>query len=238
MARVMKAKLVKKELIAEGTWYMEFGGEEKPEFVPGQFFRLTLVDPKYTDDRGNARYLGFVNIPDGSGVAATVTRIGPSAFKRTLEETEIGLTAEIDGIGGQMLMPEDTSREMVIITGGIGIAPIMSLLRWEKEKSPGHKITLINSNTNRKRAIFLEELQEYEKSIPDFKLIATMTQDADWGGETRRIGLEFLKDIIDLNNNNLYFVTGTPRFAPFMVKNLRDIGVNPSQMKFEIFTGY
>ena len=235
----MKVNLTAKKQIAEGTLYVEFAtGGEQIDFKPGQFFRLTWTQMLYMDERGNSRFLGFVNIPNGAGVAASVTRMGPSAFKKSLADARLGTEAEIDGVGGKMMLPEETDCELVIVTGGIGIAPIMGLLRWEKEKSLGHKILLIDSNTNRARAIFLEELRGYENSLPKFKLVATMTQDPDWGGETGRIDTQFLKEKISPGNNNIYFVTGTPRFVPDMVKHLRELGVNPSQMKFEIFTGY
>jgi len=234
----MKAILTKKEDAAEGTMYTEFITEEEIKFAPGQFFRLSLINPIYTDNRGNSRFFGFINTPSQVKLAATITRNGPSAFKRSMFEALPGMEAEIDGINGNIVFSDDLDKVIVIVTGGIGVAPIMSLLRWENQESRGHKILLINSNTNRKRAIFLEELREYEHAIPNFKLEATMTQDPDWGGETRRIDADYLKEKINLGEDNMYYITGTPRFVPDMVKHLRGIGADPAKMKFEIFTGY
>jgi ferredoxin-NADP reductase len=196
-----------------------------------------LVNPKYTDERGNGRFVGFVNIPSGNMVASVV-RLGPSAFKRTLAEADIGSEMEISGIDGKMILPEDKNKVIVIVTGGIGITPIKSCLDWIKVENLGCKIILLYSNTNRARAIFFQELTDYEKQNPNFKLITTMTQDGNWGGEKRRIDANFIQEFTGDINDKLFYVTGTPRFVPDMVKHLRNIGVEPSQMKFEIFTGY
>jgi ferredoxin-NADP reductase len=235
----MKARLTQKQEIAEGTLYLEFTTDkEELRFAPGQFFRLALVNPAYNDERGSGRFLGFVNTPGQNKIAATVTRVGPSAFKRSLVQANIGAEAEIDGIDGKMTLPEDTAKPVVFVTGGIGIAPIMSLLRWVKEKSLEHKITLVYSNTNRARAIFMDELATYTSQNKNFRMVATMTQDEQWPGVKRRIDGQFLIDYLELSTDNQYVVTGTPRFVPAMVKALRGIGVTPAQTKFEIFTGY
>jgi ferredoxin-NADP reductase len=234
----MKGKLSRKEEIAEGTLLTEFALNEEVNFKAGQFFKLTLIDPPYTDERGNGRFLGFINKPSRNKVVETVTRLGPSAFKRYLHEAPLGIEAEIGEIGGEMTLPEDTNTPWVIVAGGIGIVPYMSMFRVIKEKSLPYNITLIYSNTKQSWAIFMDELEGYAKENPNFSLIATMTQDSDWQGEKRRIDEGFLREKLADVDGKLLYVSGTPRFVPSMVKALKAIGVPQNRLKFEIFTGY
>lgn len=234
----MVAKLIEKKEIAQGTLYTKFGLDEKIDFKAGQFFKLTLQNPPYTDERGNGRFLGFVNSPSQDDIVETTTRLGPSAFKRSLQEMAQDTEVEISEAQGEMTLPEQTEIPWVIITGGIGIVPYMSMFKVIRGKSLPHKITLIYSNTKASWAIFMDEFDAYASENPNFKFIPTMTQDNSWQGEKRRIDKEFLKEKIPNPSESLIYVSGTPRFVPDMVKAVKSLGATQDKLKFEIFTGY
>jgi ferredoxin-NADP reductase len=234
----MKAKIVEKREIAEGILYLKFTTDENINFTAGQFFTLTLLHPPYSDSRGNSRFFGFVNSPTQNKIIEMITRIGQSAFKKSLIMLAIGSEVEIGLISGTISLPDDTIKPLVFITQGIGIAPLMSILRLVKEKSLQRNITLIYINKNKATAVFLDELEKYAKENTDFRLISTMTKDQGWTGEKRSIDARFLKEYLPLPTDNLYFITGIPSFVPTVVKLLRDTGIPASQIKFEIFTGY
>lgn len=234
----MNAKLSRKEDVAEGTLLTDFSLNGEVGFKAGQFFKLTLINPPYTDERGNGRFLGFINSPSQNKKVETVTRLGPSAFKRYLKEAPLGIEAEISGIDGEMTLPKDTKVPWVIVTGGIGIVPYMSMLRVIKEKSLPYNVTLIYSNTRTSWAIFMNELSGYAKENPNFNFIPTMTQDPQWPGEKRRIDEGFLREKLGDVGGKLFYISGTPRFVPSMVKALKALGVKQDKLKFEVFTGY
>ena len=233
----MHAKITEKHDIVEGTLYMKLGLSEQIDFKAGQFFRLTLINPPYTDNRGNGRFLGFVNSPSQNTIIETVTRLGPSAFKRFLNEAPVDTEVDISAVGGEMLLP-DSQTNLVIVTGGIGIVPYMSMFRLMREQSLNQKVTLIYSNTRTSWALFMDELENYSRKNPNFNFIPTMTQDDGWQGEKRRIGEELLREKIPAPQDNLYYISGTPRFVPSVVTMVKSLGVTPQNLKFEIFTGY
>jgi ferredoxin-NADP reductase len=225
----MLVKIINKKEIAAGTIEVELTSTEEVIFNAGQFFSLSLINPTFSDDRGNRRMFGFVNSPAEKKLVRFVTRTGISTFKKYLLETKIGTEMEISGIGGSMVLPEDTGIPLNIITGGIGIAPYLSMFAQIQEKSLPHKIKLIYANTNRAVAIYLDELEVYSEINPNIKLISELTDGNGLNEETVKNNLDF---------NAKYYISGTPRFVPAMVRILRKLGVLPTQMKFEIFTGY
>jgi ferredoxin-NADP reductase len=225
----MKAFLSKRREITPGTWYAEFSTEEEINFRAGQVFSVTLINPPFTDQRGNRRIFGFVNNPEKNLTAALITRNGPSAFKKSLLKMCIGGEAEIDDISGNMTLPENTDVPIVIIAGGIGIAPYISIFREIKNKKLPYKITLIDANTNMTTAIFWDELAAITKENPNIKLITTLTDGAGLSEEIIRENLQ---------TGAVYYVSGTPRFVPTIVRILKKSGILPGQIKFEIFTGY
>jgi len=234
----MLAKIAEKREIAEGTLYTKFALSEEIDFNAGQFFRITLPDPLYKDKRGNSRFLGFLNNPTQNKVIETVTRLGPSAFKRTLFDLEIGSEILVGDVSGDMTLPKDFQMPWIIITGGIGIVPYISMFREIKEKTLPYKIDVIVSNTKRSWAILTDELQSYAEDNPNFRFIPTVTQDSSWQGEERRISEGFLKEKISNPKEALFYISGTPRFVPSIVNAIKSLEVDAKNIKFEIFTGY
>lgn len=235
----MRVKIKNREEIAKGTLLVTFdlAGQEL-NFRAGQFCRITLLNPPYTDNRGNSRFFGFVTSPSEKGKFSILTRKGVSAFKKSLEELPFGTEAEMGGIDGHIALPEDSNKAVVFVAGGIGIAPVMGILRFCHEQNWPYAITLVYSNDDLESTPFLDELKRMALESKKFKLVATMTQDAGWSGERRKINAQLLKDYFAEPDKNIYFVTGTPRFVPSVFREITGIGVNPKSITMEIFTGY
>jgi len=235
----MLAKLIDRQTLAEGTVGFTLLPEAALlEFVPGQFFNVGLLSPPYTDQRGNSRYFGFTDPPQSDGKISGVFRLGPSAFKRYFLEMPLGTSVEVSGVSGTIKLPDNSDRPVVFIAGGIGIAPVICLLRRFKSASLPHHITLLYSNTNSARTLFLPELQELASQNDRFNLTAVMTQDPGWSGDHRRLNSETLTQFLSDFVQPVFFITGTSRFVPDMVKALKTLNVSMDRIKFEIFSGY
>lgn len=235
----MTAKIKARKEIAKNMLYVELDllGQDVP-FIAGQFFSLTLINPLYTDNRSNSRFLGIVNSPSEKSIFSVLTRTGVSAFKKSLAEIPIGTEVEIGGIDGHIHLPEDKSQPVVFIAVGVGIAPFMSIIRWCNENSWPHTLTLLYINEDRASAAFLEELEGYAKDNQQLKLITIMTQDSEGQGEKRQVDAQLIKDYFPNPEKNIYFITGAPQVAPNVFRSLIQAGVPAKQLTMEIFTGY
>lgn len=235
----MKVAIKQKYEIIKDTLYIEFDLKGQVlDFQAGQFFNLTLINPTFTDSKGKSRFFGFINSPTQKESISMVTKTGPSAFKKSLMALPIGSEVEIGNLGGKMMLPEDTTKPLVLITEDIGIAPFVSVLRFQKEKQLPYKITLIYVNDYRNNCLFYDEIINYQTQIPNFKFIPIMQQDLTWLGEKRIIDKELILQYIQSPNDNLYYVTGVVKFTSSTVKVLKEAGVVMNNIVFEIFTGY
>ena len=162
----MIAKLKASKEIAEGYLFVTFDllGQEI-NFKPGQFFALTLINPPYTDDRGNRRFLGFVDSPSEKAIFSVLTKKGVSGFKKSLVDLPLGSEVEVSGIDGHIHLPEDKSQPVIFITGGVGIAPIMSILRWSDKQTWPYQLTLVYVNENRDSAPFIDRNWKHTQKI-------------------------------------------------------------------------
>src|SRR5919106_4723776 len=184
----MKARIKEKQEVAKGTLMVTFDllGAEV-DFRAGQFFNVTLPDVGHQDDKGLRRHITVVTSPNEKGVLGLATRMRDSAFKRSLRDLPVGAGVEVEPPKGSFTLPDDTSRPLVFAAGGIGITLFRSMLRFIREERLPYRVTLIYSNRDSESTAFLDELRELERALPDFRLVLTMTQDAGWEGESRRI---------------------------------------------------
>lgn len=234
----MVAKIQDKRLVAEGTLQVIFEVTENFTFKSGQYIFVTLPKLLYPDERGPKRQFSINNDPSVKNQIIITTRLSESGFKKTLNELPLGSEAELGPIAGIFTLPEDTKKPLVLIAGGIGITPFMSMLRYiEKERLP-YRIILIYSNRNQASTAFLEELQRLSQSIPNFKLILTMTDDDNWVGEKRKVDSTFIKGYFPDVNAQSYFVVGPPGMVDAVQRSLLEAGVDITNIKIENFTGY
>jgi ferredoxin-NADP reductase len=236
----VRARIAEKREVAKGTLLVIFDllGREV-DFTPGQYFFVTLLDPLYDDERGARRHFSIVTSPNERGRLGFCTRLRDSAFKRSLVELPVGAEAEVEEPKGSFLLPEDTNRACVFLAGGIGITVFRSMLHYIAEEDLPHRVTLIYSNRDRDSTPFLDELSELEQARANFQLVLTMTEDASWDGETRRIGPELLRDhLTDDPSSYAYLVAGPPAMVSAVVETLYTAGIPEERVAADRFSGY
>jgi ferredoxin-NADP reductase len=236
----VRALIKEKQEVAKGTLLVTFDllGEEM-DFRPGQYFHVTLPNIGDDDDKGLRRHITLVTSPNEKGVVGFATRMRDSAFKRTLRELPVGSEVEVEPPKGRFGLPEDASRPLVFVAGGIGITVFRSMLRFIHEEQLPYRVTLIYSNRDRASTAFLDEMRKLEQALPDFRLVLTMTQDPSWEGETRKVDGEFVKDYLDDDLNRYTFlVAGPPAMAEGVQAALQKAGVQEENLITERYSGY
>jgi ferredoxin-NADP reductase len=236
----MRASIKEKREVAKGTLLVLFdlAGVEL-EYQPGQYFWVELLDPPYQDEKGARRHITAVTSPSERGVIGLCTRMRDSAFKRSLAELPLGTEVEVEQPKGTFVLPEESSRPLVFVAGGIGITPFRSMLRYIVDERLPHHVTLIYSSRDRASAAFLDEVEEIEQANPNVRLIATMTDDESWPGERRRVDAAFFREHLgdDLNQAR-YMVAGPPAMAKAVSAELEQAGVAPELIATDSFSGY
>ena len=126
----------------------------------------------------------------------------------------------------------------MFFAGGIGITVFRCMLRYIADTGKPYKVTLVYSNRDRESTPFLDELQEIEQALPDFRLVVTMTDDPEWEGETRRIDAEMLRDHLGELDAFTYLVAGPPAMVEGIAGELNGAGVPEEQVLPARFSGY
>ena len=236
----MRAVIKEKREVAKGTLLVIFDllGEEV-DFRPGQYFWVELLDPPHDDEKGPRRHISVVTSPTERGVLGLCTRLRDSAFKRSLVELPVGTEVEVEQPKGNFALPEDTAPHYVFVAGGIGITVFRSMLRYIDDTGEPYRVTLVYSNRDRESTAFLDELEELDGRADWFRLVATMTQDPGWDGETRRIDAGMLADVLDGDlGSSTYLVAGPPAMTEGVVESLTSAGIAEERILSDGFSGY
>jgi ferredoxin-NADP reductase len=236
----MRAQIKEKREVARGTLLVTFDllGEEV-DFAPGQYFFVTLPDIGHQDDRGLRRHITVATSPSETGVLGFATRMRDSAFKRSLAELPVAADVEVEPPKGSFALPEDPSRPLVFVAGGIGITVFRSMLRHIQEQGLPYRVTLIYSNRDRESTAFLGELGELENANPNLRIVLTMTQDPGWEGEARKIDSEFFRDYLGEElGESTFLVAGPPGMVEGMQNALAEAGVDEENVIAERYSGY
>ena len=235
-------RLLSRQTVAEGTQMFRFDKPQGFAFKPGQ--ALDLILPGDGDDQHSHRRHTFsiVTAPHEDSLAIA-TRMRPdSRFKNALAALPDAASLQIEGPFGSLILHKKSSRAAVLIAGGIGITPFMSMLRHAAHTQGEQELVLLYSNRRPEDTAFLAELQTLEKQHRKFRLLATMTDMGQsgqaWSGATGLIDAAFIQRVAKGLPDPVYYVSGPPLLVEAMRDTLEDAGVDEDDIRSEEFFGY
>ena len=217
---------------------------EKPSgfnFKAGQSADVTLTNPPDTDAEGNTRTFSIASPPFEDELVFT-TRMRDTAFKRSLKEVPLATEVTIGSAAGSFTLHKNPAKPAVFLAGGIGITPFLSIVRQADHDRLPHKLYLFYSNRRPEDTAFLDTLQTFETTNPNFRLICTMTEMSkskkEWKGETVLIDKEMLSRHLDVLQGPIYYIAGPPAMVTAMRETLVSAGVEEDDIRAEEFAGY
>lgn len=126
-----------------------------------------------------------------------------------------------------------------MLTGGIGITPLRSMISYCHSQKINSNIILLYSNRTEEDMVFREELEKIHKKNPKIKIVFTLTQpDQRWSGYSKRIDKEMIQKEIPDFKERIFFTCGSPKLVDNMIKLLKGIGVDKKNIRKENFPGY
>jgi predicted ferric reductase len=179
-------------------------------------------------------------------MASSPSRPGPLEFViRTsgdwtckIPEVQPGDIAFVDWPFGQFThLRCKKNTEIIMIAGGIGITPMLSMLRYMADTGDARKTTLVWSNRTREHMVFPDEFEQLEKNMPDLQVIHVITDDASNNKEKTRLdqaGLERL--LSDCSRQSAVFVCGPPQMMTDICRALVRTGFSKRWIFTERFS--
>ena len=218
------------------TFRLESGSPLPFEFFPGQFIVLSfeIFNPSKGRMVHKNRAFSISSSPtEKNYLEITVKKTGrvSTFMHETLKE---GNFLAIKNRSGEFYFQEGMAQELVLISGGTGIAPLMSMIRYIAQRKLLVKITLFHSNKTPEDIIFQKELQNLESRNALLRCVHTITRPEgyNWQGPTGRINQALLEQNIS-NKQALFYICGPKAMIQTCVEHLKGLGVDPSYIKLE-----
>lgn len=146
----------------------------------------------------------------------------------------------IAGPYGSFIFDERAERELVLIAGGIGITPFISMIRYATEKQLPQLITLIYSSRQYATTPFLDEIQELAEKNPQFRAVIHLTDEktplTKPGWYNGRIDATKLSQYCqDVDQYATFFICGPTIFTNVIRADLHELGVAEERIVTEEF---
>jgi len=202
------------------------------DFRAGQFLTVRVT----AASKPVVRCYTISSAPEARGyLEISVKRlgIGSTALHGNVRE---GTRLAIRGPGGHFLYPDGDPRPIVLLGGGVGATPLMSMLRHAALSDPQRPVTFLLSVRTDADVPFRAELDALAQSHSRMRIVVAVTRGsaspAFWPG---RIDESLLRRFVPSPAEALHFVCGPAPMIAAMRELLTDMGAPPTQVFAEAF---
>ena len=205
--------------------------------LPGQHvdIRLTAEDGYQAQ-----RSYSIASAPHADTIELAVERLDDGEVSTYLTDVLVpGDQLELRGpIGGYFTWQVSDGGPVLLVAGGSGVAPLMSMIRERFRQGSDVPMTLLSSSRSWDEVIYRDELTALAERDAGFTLVQTLTrrQPPDWEGFSRRIDREMLEEIaFPASANPLAYVCGPTALVESTAGLLVELGYDPLGVETERF---
>ena len=201
-------------------------------FSPGQFLMVRVqVEGKHL-----VRCYSISSAPGAEGVLEiSVRRQG--LVSGTLHATlRPGSQLAIEGPRGGFVYPAGDDRPLVLLAGGVGITPLMGMLRHAVVAEPSRPVTLLFSVRAEEDIVYREELTLLARRHPQLRLAIALSRGV-WTPDyyAGRIDAGLIESLVPDPSRAIHMICGPAPMIASMTQLLASMGVAPDQIRSEAF---
>lgn len=219
-----------------------FVPDRKLKYRPGQYMEWTLPHDR-PDNRGSRRYFTLASSPTEDTIRLGVKLYErSSSFKQNMWAMGRRTPIAAGQLGGDFVLPKDSSRKLVFIAGGIGITPYRSMLKYLVDSGDKRIVTLLYGESDPANLAYHDVLRESAQSLGAKIVYCLDSRSLPGGlpGKTRpgRITPELITEEVPDYAECLFYISGPQPMVNAMRDNLRSLGVPDHNVKTDFFPGY
>ena len=216
---------------------MNPNGEPLPfSYLPGQFLTLTVM----LDGKPVKRSYTIASSPTERDyveltVKEEVAHHQVSFFLH--EKVKEGDDLNVVGPSGKFTFIGQEAQSIVLIAGGVGITPMMSVLCYLTARGWPGDIFLLYCCRSPQDIIFRDELEYLQRRHPNLKVFITLSraEGTDWKGLTGRLSKDLIAQWVPDVPTRRFHICGPVPFMKSIEEMLAELGVPKEQVKTESF---
>jgi len=216
------------------------------DYTAGQFAFFDIGGVS-NDPKGPIRHFTIASSPTEDFIMIS-TRIRDTPYKKRLSSLDERAKVKVRGPEGKFVLHEDHSKPAVFLSGGIGVTPFRSMIKYASDEHLPVKINMFDSNRDQANILYKNEFDECLKTNKNLKIIYTITAEegqapssGDWKGERGIMNKAMLTKYLTTSelDNSIFYICGPPGMLKAMQNLLEDdLHIPKERMRIEEFTGY
>lgn len=224
-------------------------GRPLPPFKPGQYLTFELNPPNADKPLVRCYSLSDGALSDDH-YRVTIKRALPPADEPNIppgivssyfsDNVKEGDILNVKAPSGRFFLDVEVERPVVLISGGIGITPMLAIARYLTHIKDNREIYFFFGCRNSVDHMFRDEVIELQKANPNMRLHICYSRPLreDVRGEAYshegRVTVDLMKEILPSSNYE-YYLCGPGPFMNTLVHGLYEWGVPKKDVKFEAF---
>ncbi len=204
-------------------------------YKPGQFLMMYMLDEN-GKPTNLARAYSISSSPIQKDHLELTIKI-TGKFTTLLDKMKVGNRVGVTGSFGVFTYNPEKHKDTVMMAGGVGIAPFVSMVRFATAQKLENKILLFYSNRTNKDISHLEELKKLEEENPNFRTIYTVTRDepADGIHEQGRFNETHINKYLPALEGKNFMLCGSTAMVNDFTAILHSLGVERFRITAEKF---
>lgn len=204
------------------------------DYDPGQYMYVTIM----IGGRKQTKHFTISSSPTETEFIEFTKKITDHEFSVALDHLKIGDWAYIEAPEGEFTFKGEYPK-IGMITGGIGITPFRSIIKYCTDKGIKSQIILLYGNRYEESCAFKEELDALSKQNRNLKIVHCLSQPSElWRGRRGHIDLQMIKEEIPDYTERIFYVCGPPGLVISIVDALKTLKTPDDRIKTENFPGY
>ncbi len=222
----MNLKLASKRHLVDNVWAFDLQPDKPLSFKAGQYIRVELIHDK-PDGEGTKRW--FTNSAASfEKIMRITTRITESTFKQALSQLAIGESLQLVEEPDGDFVWQDSDSPLILVAGGIGITPYVSMLKQRLHEQKSINARLIYANRTQDIP-FQAELDQWATEHPELKIDYLVGKPLN---ASTILGLE-----PELNQSIVY-LSGPEPMVEAIGEELQKQGLSSARLKQDFFPNY
>jgi ferredoxin-NADP reductase/DMSO/TMAO reductase YedYZ heme-binding membrane subunit len=207
------------------------GGPLPFEHVAGQYLNLSLtIDGK----RVNRSYT-IASSPTRQAYCEISVKRASYGSKHLHDTWREGDVVKVSAPAGRFFFAGHEAERVVLIAGGIGITPMMSVTRSLTDRGWKGDIYLVFSVRKRVDVVFEAELEYLKARHPNLHVLVTVTDDPEWTGARGRITADVLRGFVPDFAHGPVMLCGPDPMMTAMRAVLVGMGIPDAEIHQEAF---
>jgi NAD(P)H-flavin reductase/ferredoxin len=203
---------------------------EPIRFAAGQFVNVTVPPANVL------RSFSIASAPDTPYVIELIVKRYPTgAFNNFLRSTELGARVRISGPYGSLRV-HASHRPILMIAGGSGLAPLLSILRNLVARCEARPVSIFFGARTEKDLYLREEIETLGSKLPTFEFIPVLSESwpVHWIGETGLV-TDAIARYFDRVTHDVY-ACGPPAMVDAVAELAVSRGARKRNIYFDAFT--